>query len=544
MFPRLRTALAAAALSLGSVGCVEPAIGQNAQGSGAPSGDIQAGSTAEGDPEGETCEATWRAVAGAPEVPGTRALSERRAAFLGRARGAATVLVREPRESEGEAATRERRKLLASPKGVRINRIVAQLKNDKETLRAVVLREGYLFADEPEDAFELEARVKLTDLFDSPRLVLERGEETFALERKENQDRRWAKAGPEYVFASGKSAGKPAKIQLLDRVRVDGETAGPPLHRDILAFTRREGHDRMEIVRLTEDAMLTKLRFGETWVRAVVKSDGPKLTLGCIAEPKETRDRVRSFLAETAWKRRAEANMRAAVSAMVDEALPFDRPREEEGPDKDGTIRPHWLAAYLMGRQSFVVDDKTYAVFLPDGRPHPPQVCVDFVLDSFERASGAWFTPRGEKPRRIEGELDISDYEPENVRGVLGFGKFAEEHPELFAFRRFEGPERIPFANRQGFFTFLAEHAHEVRAGDVLAIQGLKRDNRVHQHAILLEEVDPLTGFPFGLADQMKAPRRRSWEGIMAEAPKRSLLFRARPLDVIFRKMAPEPRAP
>jgi hypothetical protein len=75
----------------------------------------------------------------------------------------------------------------------------------------------------------------------------------------------------------------------------------------------------------------------------------------------------------------------------------------------------------------------------------------------------------------------------------------------------------------------------------VLAIHGLKRDERVHQHAILLEELDPLTGFPAGLADQMKNPRRRTWEGIMAEAPKRSLLFRARPKDVIVSKMDDAP---
>jgi hypothetical protein len=233
--------------------------------------------------------------------------------------------------------------------------------------------------------------------------------------------------------------------------------------------------------------------------------------------------------------------MRAAVSAHVDDALPFDRPREETGPDKDGTLRPYWMSAYLSGRQAFEVDEKTYQVFLPDGRPHPPMVCVDFVLETWERASGSWFAPRGEKPRKIAGRLDVSSWEAENRRGVLGFGKFAEENPDLFEFRKFEGKERIPFAKRDEFFAFLMAHASELRAGDVLAIHGLKRDERVHQHAILLEELDPLTGFPAGLADQMKNPRRRTWEGIMAEAPKRSLLFRARPKHVIVSKMDDAP---
>lgn len=539
MLSRLCASLGAVVFALGLASCVEPAIGKNAHGSGEPSGAARPSKVAEVDRDGEACEAAWRALAREPEAPGSALTGPRRAAFLGRARGAATVLVRPPREGGSENAARERAKLLAAPKGVRMSRLVAQLKRDKETLRSVVLREGYLYADEPEDAFELEARIKLTDLFDSPRLVLERGQERFTLERRENKSARW-RAGPEYVHATGEDAGKVAKILFLDRVYAEGDEVGPPLHRDVVAFTHREGHDRVELVKLTEGGILAKLRFGDTWARAVVESDGAKLTLKCLAEPKVTRDHVAAFLRENAWRRRAEGNMRSSVSAMVDEALPFDRPREEQGPDKDGALRPHWLTAYLTGRQTFVVEDETYAVFLPDGRPHPPQVCVDFVLDSFERASGAWYTPRGEKPRRTEGALDISAYDPENRRGVLGFGKFAEEHADLFAFRRFEGPERIPFANRERFFAFLLEHASELKAADVLAIQGLKRDNRVHQHAILLEEVDPLTGFPFGLADQMKAPRRRTWEGIMAEAPKRSLLYRARPLDVILRKLSAE----
>jgi hypothetical protein len=533
MLARLGTLLLGPALALGLAGCVEPAIGQGSQTSGAPAETDPGARADERDREADACEASWKAMEAAPAAPGTTALGARRAAFLGRARGAATVLLRPPEQTTTEAAVRERAKLDKAPKGFRISRLVGQLKRDKGTLREVVLSEGYLYAAEPEDAFELEARVKLTDLFDAPRLVLERGEDAFALERKEGKH-------PEYVFAEGRDRGKGAKILFLDRVREESAPVSPPLHRDILAFTRRTGHDRMEIVRLTDSGILARLRFGDLWARAVVTSEGAKLTLSCLAEPRAVRERVQIHLADTAWRRKAEANMRAAVSAMVDEALPFDRPREEEGPDKDGFLRPHWTSAYLSGRQTFEVEEKTYAVFLPDGRPHPPQVCVDFVLDSYERAAGAWFTPRGEKPRRIEGQLDFSDYDPENRRGVLGFGKFAEEHPELFAFRRFEGKERIPFADRDAFFAFLSEHTEEMRAGDVLAIQGLKRDNRVHQHAILLEEVDPLTGFPSGLADQMKAPRRRTWEGIMAEAPKRSLLYRARPKDVIFEKMAPQ----
>ncbi len=484
-----------------------------------------------GDPDLVACEARWAALERAPAEPGTRELGERRAAFLGRARGAMTYLVRPPRPDESEASKQGRERLAKDLPGTRMTRFVARNKHDRAGLRGVVMREGYLFADQPEDAFELEQRVKLTDLFDEDRLVLDRGEETFTLERKAGKH-------PEYVFADGPRAGKTATILFLDRVRPEGAAAGPPVHRDVVGLARRVGFDRVGIERATERGLLARLRFGETTARAVLESSGAKLDLACLAEPRAVRDRVRAHQEATAWRRAAEARLRAAVTAQLDDALPFDRPRDEKGPDKDGSLRPHWMSAYLSGRHGFEVDGQRYTVYLPDGRPHPPQVCVDFVLDSYERAAGGWFRPRGEKPARIRGALSFADYETQS-RGVIGFGQFAEKRAELFDVRRFEGAERIPFGRRDDFFRFLSEHAHEFRAGDVLAIQGLKRDDRVHQHAILLEEVDPLTGFPAAMADQMKVPRRRTWEGIMGEAPKRSLLYRARPRDVIVQKLGP-----
>jgi hypothetical protein len=521
----------AAAAALGCGGAGEGHGPGGSKGSAEAPAPATAGASA--DEELVRCEAAWAAVEARPARPGTPQLGERRAAFLGRARGAMTLLVRAPDRDESEPARRLRARFDKDTAGTRVARLVATSKHDRAALRAAVLREGYLFADEPEDAFEVERQIKLANLFDDARIVLERGEESFVLERRTGKV-------TEYVHADGPRKGKAATLLFLDRVRTEGEPPKAPLHRDVVAFARREGFDRIRIERLTDDGILASLRYGETWARAVIGSEGARLERTCLREPKEVRDRVAAHLATDAWRRRANASMRQAVTAQLDEALPFDRPRGETGPDKDGSLRPYWSSAYLSGRQSFEVEEQTYQVFLPDGRPQPPQVCVDFVLDTYERAAGGWFAPRGDKPRRIAGRLDMSSYEIDNRRGVLGFGKFASERTDLFETIQFEGADRIPFARRDAFFAFLLENAELFRAGDVLAIQGLKRDDRIHQHAILLEEVDPLSGFPAGLADQMKLPRRRTWEGIMAEAPKRSLLYRARPAEVIVRTMDTE----
>jgi hypothetical protein len=164
---------------------------------------------------------------------------------------------------------------------------------------------------------------------------------------------------------------------------------------------------------------------------------------------------------------------------------------------------------------------------------------VDFVLDSFERTSGTWFHPLGEHPKRERGRLDFSETGNDNRRGVIPFGEFAGKHPELFDLIRFTGGERIPFGDRARFFAELEARGDDVRAGDIVAIQGKKADGKIHQHAILVEWTDPVTGFAAGLADQMRRPRRRTWEGIMAEAPLRSLFYRVRPTEDVFAKLDP-----
>jgi hypothetical protein len=485
----------------------------------------------------ERCEARWAEIEGGTRAPGAPAFDAERVAFLGRARGASTLFVRTPAEAADEAlderARRERARLSKERPGVRIARLVGRMGRDRTGLRSILLREGYLYADDPLDAYELGERVTLVDLFDEPELELERGEEVLRLERRGG---RW----PSYEVVSERGRGSVGRILFGDRVRLPGEAPRAPLHRDLRAFAAREGVDRWTTIHLGEEASLVSLRFGEVEVRAVVRSRGARLELECIAAPRETRERVASHLASTAPRRRALAALGEAVRTSTEEALPFDRPRGVKGPDRDGELRPHWLGAYLAGRSAFEVEGQVYPVFDLRGRPAPPTVCMDFALESFERASGRWFRPRGERPGRSPGRLDLDALGIENRRGVMGFLAFARERGDLFELVELAPAERIPFAQRERFFASLVRDDDRFRPGDILAIQGIKADGRVHQHAILLEGLDPLTGFPSELADQMRITRRRSWEAIMAEAPKRSLLYRARPRAGLLALLDPE----
>jgi hypothetical protein len=486
--------------------------------------------------EGDACKAHAKEIEALPALPGAPGYEANRTAILGRARGEPMVFTRAPKAVDpttlGPEAVRSMGLFAKERAGSRVLSLVKRHRADKPLLRALLLREGYAYAEDPQDALWLAAEVKLADLFDEPTLYLQRGATTHELTRG------GTKKEPVYTFAGGPFAGMNADLLFGDRVALAKTDLTDPLHRDFNGLVDDVGFDRAALVRTTDHAILADLRFGERTARAVLATDGAAVHLACLAEDAATRAAIETYRTEHAPRRRALGALHESVTAILGELVRFDKPFGAEGPDKDGQLRPAWMTAYLQGRTSFGFEGKGYPVFDTQGRAWPPEVCVDFVLDSFERAAGTWFRPKGEAPGRTIGRFTWID-DMRQQRGVIGFGQRAEKHPELFDVRRFAGSERIPFADRERFFKFLVDHTDDFHAGDVVSIHGEKRDNRIHQHAILIERTDPLTGFPYGLADQMRRPRRRTWEGIMAEAPKRSLLFRLHTKDVIFASVDP-----
>lgn len=489
------------------------------------------------DPELEACRARVEAVMRLPELPGAPAFDARRAEFLGRARGEPMVFVREPAatpDAELRPAWLSSRRLFE--RGRPETRIAALRKRHRfapEALRALILRQGYAYAPDPLDALGIVADLSLGDLFSEPEIWLQRGAETRRL-RREVKRREIA-----YRYVDGPLQGRAADLLFGDRLGLVEADMAAPLHRDLRALADVEGFDRAQIRRRASGAILAELRFGERWVSAVLEADGAALRLGCFAADRAARADVLERQRAGASRRRALRRMREVITEELVEALRFDRPEGEKTAEHDGELRPFWASAYRMGRSSFDYEGSSYLVFDGAGKPWPPQVCVDFVLDTFERTSGTWFNPRGVTLGRTRGRLDFDEAGIPNRRGVIAFGKFAETTPAYFEVRRFHDEERIQFRERTRFFDFLADHAEEVRPGDVVAIHGMKGDHRIHQHALLVEWADPITGFPCGLADQMTRPRRRTWEGIMAEAPLRSLLYRARPTEAIWSKLDP-----
>jgi hypothetical protein len=383
---------------------------------------------------------------------------------------------------------------------------------DYPALRSLLLRQGYVYSEDPDEAAALVKSLELAKLFDDREIWLERGRTRHRLERHAGRQ-------PEYRYTDGPLRGNAAELLWGDRVSREVADLERPLHRDLRPLAAELGFDRTRVLRYGERALVAELRFGSEWVRALLESSGSELRLGCLDAPAELRRRVAAWQQANAAHRRSLGKLREAVTTLVAEKLPFDRPRGAKDHLSDGKLRPTWLWAYRSGQLGFSYEQEGYLVFDDAGRPKPPEMCVDFVLDAFERAAGTWFEPLGRKPGRVVGALDFDALGIGNRAGVLAFGKFAESKPALFEFRRIPEAERVPFGERARFFAYLLEHADEFRPGDVVAIQGIKRDGNIHQHAILVESADPVTGFPYGLADQMKWPRRRTWERSAAPQP-------------------------
>jgi hypothetical protein len=494
------------------------------------------------DAEGDACRALARAIEAEPGLSGAPAFDANRREILGRARGEPLVLMREPQaKADGElapAVLASRRAFFEKGRpGSRVADLARKHRRDPRALRDLVLREGYVYSSNPHDALGLVTALTVPDLFDEPEAWMARAGWVHAMRRETRRNE------VVYRFVDGPEAGRAADLLFGDRVALRKEDLSAPLHRDMTALADDLGFDRARITHRTEGAVLADLRFGGRWAKAVLEASAPDhatLRFSCFAEDAKVREEVRAFREADAPRRRALAKLHDVVTDQVRAGLRFDRPEGEPTADRDGQLRPHWATAYFQSRTSFEFEGTTLPVFDSKGNVWPPQVCVDFILDTFERTSGTWYSPQGAKPARVKGKLDFNDIGIPNRRAVLAFADFAETEPDLFEVRRFKGAERIQFGERSRFFAYLEENADEVRMGDVVAIHGLKKDERIHQHAILVERTDPLTGFPYGLADQMKRPRRRTWEGIMAEAPKRSLLYRVRPTAALIEKMDPE----
>jgi hypothetical protein len=457
-----------------------------------------------------------------------------RAALLAQVKAVPVVFVTRPRHRTEDPVAREWRRELEQSElpGRVLARLLHAFRRHPAFLREVLLSESYLYASKPALGVTLAEAVTPGLLFREPRIVIERGAERLHADRDEQGS---------YSFADGPDAGKPARLLLFDRVYADGDEPGDPLHLDLAPLRRQRGFDSLSVDWVTDAGMVGTAHWGERGVPVLLARRGAQVALECAeaGTPSElVRDRLR-------LSRSCQLDELArTVGLAVDEALPFDEPRTEFG-QEDGKLRQRWREAYRQRAGHYEFNGDKYAVFDSQGRPLVPEVCIDFIVDTFERAGGTWYASRTRAPERLLGRIDFDTAGMENRRNVEEFLALAERRPDWFELRMAPPEERVPLERRDRFFATLFQHRAEYQRGDIVVILGERADEKLHYHSFFVFDTDPVTGMPTLVAGNSGRPRVRAWAAEMASAPKRSVFARVRPGWALLRQISPScERAP
>jgi len=292
--------------------------------------------------ERRSCEARMREVLKQPEVPGAPAIEAERSVLLARTK-AEPVLFKARPEYDPEPVPlviQGYRKMLGegNPYGT-VSRILEESENFPKRARDALLRNGYLYAENPELAYALVSLVQPHELFGHDRIWIQRGETVLHAERRNGK----------FYYVDGALEGERVRLLLFDRAG-GGDEPPAPLHLDLRALRYKLHFDRMQIGRVTDDHVVASLRYGRTWVPSLLKTEGAHVSLECEALAPNLRPEMDAFRAAGERRQRAVQTLRRAMLAELDETLPFDEPLHEYGFQLDGSLRTKWLAAYLHRR--------------------------------------------------------------------------------------------------------------------------------------------------------------------------------------------------
>ncbi|MEM6792196.1 MAG: hypothetical protein AAF715_32065 [Myxococcota bacterium] len=478
------------------------------------------------EPPAATCQERIDAVMRLPALPGAPRFEAQRRDMT-RVRGRSLLWRRPPADRPEHDAFRKKKSAVHVVRAVRAK--LRRFKMRKADRRAYVLREGYLWHHDVRLALALVEQVSLPKIFREKTAFIQRGIDIYEVAWRPED----ALQHERFVYVDGPYAGEKAEVLLGDRVaktRTELESTAP-LHLDLRDVMDRSRFDRIKPRHLTEGALVAELRYGpETWVPALLTVEGARLDVDCEALTPQLADAKASYLEATAHHHAAMPKLRDVVRSMVKERIPFDA----DSGQTMGFLRKAWNRAYAKGWRSFIYEGESRKVYGPDGQAIPPQVCIDFLTDAWERAGGTWYAPLrdGEAhPKRTEGAIDFDDLGVENRRSVAKFAEFAQKHDAYFDVWSIPKEQRFLFDDRDAFYGFLADAADRFRPGDMLTVHGYKEGGRPHYHSLLVLELDPIVGVISLIASNAVFPREQTLEGILHISPKRSFRHRIRLKD-------------
>lgn len=256
-----------------------------------------------------------------------------------------------------------------------------------------------------------------------------------------------------------------------------------------------------------------------------------------IERPKLSREKLLKPIFETLDKFCEDKNL-------------FDEPRGEPAFDplnpnetqEDGSLRPHWLQAYLHGRRSYYFNHpehiSKYYVFGKNTTPLPPMVCPDFIVDTLERSSGTWYRSSYTNPGRDIGKLEIRETAKAqgfDVRRVLEFVNYLRTQPENYQFIYDGWGAKV--GKVKTLKIWLKEK--DVQLGDIIIIQGRAPwdlEQGWHNHSMIVSELDKdgQVSYITGNSDWVM---KRKLEYEVARAPKRRVKYIIRLTDHLLENL-------
>lgn len=480
----------------------------------------------------QACQKLWNDTLKSPPLPGAPNFERQRATLLSRAKAEPVLFTRAPRWSPASSATVSsfRKHLAGATHHWDVLRFqLARFLARPDIGREVLLKDGYLYSEHPHMAYAMDQQVKPEHLFDAERIWIQRGQHVYHARRTREGT---------YVY-EGTDAAEPQPVTLLYLDRLGVGAPPEPLHVDVRDLRRRLSFDRLRVVHLSKERLLVELFYEDLRLKAVLRADGARLDVVCEIAPAQGRAAVQVARRRGALRQRGVLRLQRAMHDQVLDGLPFDEPRNEVG-TQDGALRRRWQRAYDAGRDSFALDGQRYAVFNALGRARPPQVCVDFITDTLERAGGSWFNPRGQDRERSRGNIDLSAFELLKDRRVPNLLRFVESESEWFDVYTTDPAERIPLGLRRRFFRELARDADRYRAGDIVIVRGFTESDpeHMHYHSFFIYETDPISGVPIAIVGNSGYPHIWSLEDESRRAPKRSVQHRIRLRLPLLEKIA------
>lgn len=388
-------------------------------------------------------------------------------------------------------------------------------RRDKERLRMILLRDGYLFVEDAFVARESFTRLTIRHFFDEPVVYLRRGDVIHELRRERSR----------YVYADGPRQGHKARLLIFDRLGLTREAVEEARAWDPRRLRPRLGLRAFEVQSVEHDLLRGVAHVdGETRVPgAAFLGESGALEMAVLV-PEQQREAVLERVRAARHDLAINAGIIQAGDLMVSERLRFDEPRTEEG-QQDGILRILWRHAYRRGFNRYAFNGDSYLVYTRDGQPNVPQVCIDFVYDCAERWSGAWWRPRGEARERTQGFLNFERLVGHR-RQVAKLVAYAGQHPEQMDSVVYEDDARIPYRRREAFYELVEGWARDAAPSDIVVIYGLRADGRNHWHSFLVYDTDPLFNIPYLLIGNAGFARISTWHDTMRKAPRRAITHR------------------